>query len=68
MAATFHLLHAGYVRDEGATVRWHTDRTPIVDPLAEDQAALEESRQRILAVADVVVPGHGQPFATGRAR
>ena len=25
----------------------HTDRTPEVDPLAEDQASLETSRQRI---------------------
>jgi glyoxylase-like metal-dependent hydrolase (beta-lactamase superfamily II) len=47
---------------------WHTDRTPLIDPLAEDQAALEASRRRILAEADVVVPGHGQPFRTGRQR
>ena len=45
---------------------WHADRTPEVDPLAEDQAALQTSRQRILATADVVVPGHGEPFPTGR--
>ena len=45
---------------------WHADRTPEVDPLAEDQAALQTSRQRILATADVVVPGHGEPFATLR--
>jgi glyoxylase-like metal-dependent hydrolase (beta-lactamase superfamily II) len=47
---------------------WHTDRTPEMDPLAEDQAALETSRQRILASADVVVPGHGEPFETRRRR
>ena len=41
---------------------WHADRTPEVDPYAEDQAALEESRRRILTVAAVVVPGHGKPF------
>jgi len=41
---------------------WHPDRTPQVDPLAEDQAALEESRRRILAEAAIVVPGHGEPF------
>lgn len=46
---------------------WHTDRTPEVDPLAEDQAALETSRQRILATADRVVPGHGEPFEAGRS-
>lgn len=45
---------------------WHADRTPEVDPLAEDQAALEASRRRILAEADVVVPGHGSAFRTGR--
>ena len=37
------------------------------DPLAEDQAALETSRQRILATADRVVPGHGEPFEAGRS-
>ena len=46
---------------------WHTDRTPEVDPLAEDQAALETSRQRILATDDRVVPGHGEPFEAGRS-
>jgi glyoxylase-like metal-dependent hydrolase (beta-lactamase superfamily II) len=47
---------------------WHADRTPEVDPLAEDQPGLEVSRQRILASADVVVPGHGELFETGRQR
>ena len=47
---------------------WHADRTPEVDPLAEDQAALEASRRRILAEADIVVPGHGEAFRTRRAR
>jgi len=45
---------------------WRTDRTPEVDPLADDQADLEASRTRVLAEADVVVPGHGGPFRTGR--
>lgn len=44
-----------------------TNRTLEVDPLAEDQAALETSRQRILATADRVVPGHGEPFEAGRS-
>ncbi len=44
---------------------WRGDRTPETDPLADDQDALVASRQRILAAADIVVPGHGQPFATG---
>lgn len=47
---------------------WHADRTPQVDPLAEDQAALETSRLRILASADRVVPGHDAAFETGRSR
>lgn len=41
---------------------WHTDRTPALDPFASDQAALERGRERVLAVADVVIPGHGAPF------
>jgi glyoxylase-like metal-dependent hydrolase (beta-lactamase superfamily II) len=45
---------------------WHADRTPEVDPVADDQDTLEASRRRILAEADLVVPGHGEAFATGR--
>ena len=45
---------------------WRGDRTPEIDPLAEDQAALEVSRRRILGEADIVVPGHGEAFRTGR--
>jgi glyoxylase-like metal-dependent hydrolase (beta-lactamase superfamily II) len=45
---------------------WRADRTPVVDPLADDQAALEASRLRILSEADTIVPGHGTPFVTGR--
>ncbi len=47
---------------------WHADRTPEVDPLADDQRALEVSRLRILAEADIVVPGHGAAFPTNRAQ
>jgi glyoxylase-like metal-dependent hydrolase (beta-lactamase superfamily II) len=45
---------------------WREDQTPAIDPLADDQAALEVSRARILAEADTIVPGHGPPFAGGR--
>lgn len=45
---------------------WRADRSPAVDPLADDQQALEASRARILAEADTVVPGHGEPFAVNR--
>jgi glyoxylase-like metal-dependent hydrolase (beta-lactamase superfamily II) len=41
---------------------WRGDRTPEVDPVAWDQAALVASRERLLAVADIVIPGHGEPF------
>ncbi|MBA3687751.1 MAG: MBL fold metallo-hydrolase [Chloroflexi bacterium] len=45
---------------------WRADGTPAVDPLADDQHALEASRKRILAEADIIVPGHGHPFVSGR--
>jgi glyoxylase-like metal-dependent hydrolase (beta-lactamase superfamily II) len=45
---------------------WHSDRTPTIDPLAFDQVALERGRKRVLAVADVVVPGHGDLFRLER--
>ena len=43
---------------------WFADRTPEIDPMGSDQAALEESRRRILSLADVVIPGHGEAFQT----
>ena len=45
---------------------WHTDRTPVEDPYAPDQALLESNRLRVLAVADIVIPGHGAPFRVER--
>lgn len=41
---------------------WREDRTPEIDPLGDDQAAIELGRARVLAVADIVIPGHGGPF------
>jgi glyoxylase-like metal-dependent hydrolase (beta-lactamase superfamily II) len=42
---------------------WRGDRTPEVDPLAWDQAALERGRARLLGGGiDIVIPGHGEPF------
>jgi glyoxylase-like metal-dependent hydrolase (beta-lactamase superfamily II) len=41
---------------------WRADGTPQIDPLADDQAALDASRRRILDLADLIVPGHGAPF------
>ena len=37
-------------------------RGPADDPLGTDQAALHQSRARILEVATVIVPGHGPAF------
>jgi glyoxylase-like metal-dependent hydrolase (beta-lactamase superfamily II) len=41
---------------------WHTDRTPEIDPYSTDQSVLEANRQRVLAAADIVIPGHGEAF------
>jgi glyoxylase-like metal-dependent hydrolase (beta-lactamase superfamily II) len=41
---------------------WRGDRTPEIDPYAPDQALLERNRERVLAVATIVIPGHGGPF------
>jgi glyoxylase-like metal-dependent hydrolase (beta-lactamase superfamily II) len=41
---------------------WHRDRTPEIDPVASDLAAIERGRARVLAAADIVIPGHGGPF------
>jgi len=43
-------------------VWWFSNRTPEQDPLASDQNQLNASRRRILALADRVIPGHGEPF------
>jgi glyoxylase-like metal-dependent hydrolase (beta-lactamase superfamily II) len=45
---------------------WRADRSPEVDPLADDQTAIVAGRERILAAADVVIPGHGGPFRVQR--
>jgi glyoxylase-like metal-dependent hydrolase (beta-lactamase superfamily II) len=41
---------------------WWTDTKPVDDPYAPDLAVLRSSRARVLAFADLVVPGHGAPF------
>ncbi len=41
---------------------WRADRTPEIDPLADDQAAIQRGRARVLAAADIVIPGHGEAF------
>jgi glyoxylase-like metal-dependent hydrolase (beta-lactamase superfamily II) len=41
---------------------WSVDGPPE-DPRATDPEALHAGRQRVLAVATLIVPGHGAPFA-----
>lgn len=48
------------------THAWWNASGPEDDPFAPDPAQLEASRARILAVADLIVPGHGAPFHPGR--
>ena len=45
---------------------WRQDRTPEIDPYSPDQAALEANRARVLTVAEIVIPGHGEPFRVER--
>jgi glyoxylase-like metal-dependent hydrolase (beta-lactamase superfamily II) len=44
---------------------WWTEDGPSEDPYASDADALHASRARVLAIADLVVPGHGAPFRPG---
>ncbi|MEW1635440.1 MBL fold metallo-hydrolase [Streptomyces sp. NPDC093801] len=41
---------------------WHA-QGPADDPVAPDREALRTARLRVLAAADLIVPGHGAPFA-----
>jgi glyoxylase-like metal-dependent hydrolase (beta-lactamase superfamily II) len=44
---------------------WWTGQGPAEDPYAPDREVLRAQRERVLAVADRIVPGHGAPFAPG---
>jgi glyoxylase-like metal-dependent hydrolase (beta-lactamase superfamily II) len=44
---------------------WWTDQGPLDDPYAPDREALRAQRERVLALADLVVPGHGPAFTPG---
>jgi len=53
---------------EGATaicgdVFWRKD-FPKDDPYAQDKETLEISRKKLLAIADKIIPGHGEMFET----
>ncbi len=45
------------------THAWWAAQGPADDPFSPDQSVLARSRQRILDIATVIVPGHGPSFA-----
>jgi glyoxylase-like metal-dependent hydrolase (beta-lactamase superfamily II) len=49
------------------THAWWAADGPAEDPFSTDPAALARSRSKILAVASLIIPGHGPSFAPGPA-
>jgi glyoxylase-like metal-dependent hydrolase (beta-lactamase superfamily II) len=47
------------------THAWWFASGPLEDPLGADAAALKSSRDLLLKVATVIIPGHGAPFRPG---
>lgn len=45
-----------------ATHLWWSAEGPADDPYAPDRAVLRRSRERVLGIADRVIPGHGAAF------
>ncbi|MER5638505.1 MBL fold metallo-hydrolase [Kitasatospora sp. NPDC002227] len=45
---------------------WHA-AGPADDPVAPDRDQLRTSRERVIATADLIVPGHGAPFTPDAA-
>ena len=41
---------------------WWTEQGPEQDPYAPDREVLRQQRERVLALATLVVPGHGPSF------
>jgi len=54
------------VEDDDQTIAfthcWWYQTAPYDDPLSTDPARLHLSRERVLEVATLIVPGHGDPF------
>jgi len=46
---------------------WWTADGPAEDPYAPDREVLRQQRERVLALCDLVVPGHGPSFVPGEA-
>jgi glyoxylase-like metal-dependent hydrolase (beta-lactamase superfamily II) len=55
--------------DNGVVALTHlwADESSESDPLAEDLEALHANRQRVIAMATLIVPGHGAAFEPGAA-
>jgi glyoxylase-like metal-dependent hydrolase (beta-lactamase superfamily II) len=49
------------------THAWWSAEGPEVDPFGTDAAALKVSRDRLRALAAVIIPGHGAPFRSGES-
>jgi glyoxylase-like metal-dependent hydrolase (beta-lactamase superfamily II) len=49
------------------THAWWGAEGPADDPFAPDREVLRASRQRILGVAQVIIPGHGPSFEPGES-
>jgi glyoxylase-like metal-dependent hydrolase (beta-lactamase superfamily II) len=47
------------------THAWWAAEGPADDPFSPDQVVLTQSRQRILGIASVIIPGHGPSFVPG---
>ncbi len=50
-----------------ATHLWWTAEGPADDPYAPDRQVLRRSRERVLELADRIIPGHGEPFVPDAA-
>jgi len=48
------------------THAWWAAQGPADDPFSPDQSVLARSRQRILGIATVIIPGHGPSFVPGQ--
>ena len=58
--ATFHVAHTAEGVDAFTHVWWNGEG-PTEDPYA-DMDQLHSSRARVIAVADIAIPGHGPAF------
>jgi glyoxylase-like metal-dependent hydrolase (beta-lactamase superfamily II) len=47
------------------THAWWAAEGPADDPFSPDQSVLARSRQRVLDIASVIIPGHGPSFRPG---